>query len=385
MTATPVTHSVAIDCHHFDANRCRSCALLDQPYAMQLAAKQQRVRELLDPAIKWLPPVQSAQEGFRNKAKLVVGGSIAEPTLGILDRQGGGIDLRDCPLYPDELASSFPALAEFVTRSGLEPYDVPLRRGMLKYFIVTVSPDAELMLRVVVADRRAVEVVRNHLDWLQAAIPRLAVASVNIHPEHKAVLEGDEEIVLTQRDFLPMRLGVVELQLRTRSFFQTNTEVARALYAQAAEWVDAAAPASVWDLYCGVGGFALHCAAPSRTVVGVEVSEEAVVAAQASAEASGIDARFRAMDAAAFALDDSADAPELVIVNPPRRGIGPDLTQMLESSRVRTVIYSSCNAESLARDLAQMPSFTPHQARVLDMFPHTGHYEVIVLLHRTIR
>ncbi|MCW4385887.1 methyltransferase domain-containing protein [Salinibacterium sp. SYSU T00001] len=424
-----------MDCHYYDANRCRSCSLLEQPYPAQLAGKQQSVRSLLAEhrELEWLPPVRSAEVGFRNKAKLVVGGSVAEPTLGILDRQGLGVDLQDCPLYPDELSECFPALAEFVTRTGLAPYDVPRRRGILKYFIVTVSPDAELMLRIVVARESAVAVVRDHLEWLQQRMPRLAVVSVNLHPEHKAVLEGDEEIVLTQRAFLPMRLRraplpaalplaaapsepsarrnllsaaaadpalsrkhradgdgdrdadgeTVELQLRTRSFFQTNTEVARALYAQAAEWVDAAAPASVWDLYCGVGGFALHCAAPGRSVVGVEVSEEAVAAARASAAASGIDAEFRAMDATTFALG-GADAPELVIVNPPRRGVGPELARMLDDSPVRTVIYSSCNAASLARDLAEMPSLVARQGRLLDMFPHTGHYEVIVMLERRV-
>jgi 23S rRNA (uracil747-C5)-methyltransferase len=376
--------ALMIDCHHFDAYRCRSCSLLEQPYAAQLAAKQQHVRVLLGDHrdLSWLPPVRSAEMGFRNKAKLVVAGSVTHPTLGILDREGLGVDLQDCPLYPDELSGCFGALAEFVTRSGLEPYDVPGRRGMLKYFIVTVSPDAELMLRIVVAHERAVEVVRRHLGWLQSTVPALAVVSVNIHPEHKAVLEGEREIVLSERDTLPMRLDGVDLQLRTRSFFQTNTEVARALYAQAVEWVDEIAPASLWDLYCGVGGFALHCAAPGRRVVGVEVSAEAIEAAQAGAAASGVDAEFRAMDATTFALDAGTDSPELVIVNPPRRGIGPYLAGMLEASDVQHVIYSSCNAESLARDLAAMPSFAASRGRVLDMFPHTGHYEVMVRLER---
>lgn len=406
-----------IDCHHYDANRCRSCSLLEQPYAAQLGAKQQHVRGLLAEhgGLEWLPPVRSAEMGFRNKAKLVVAGSVAHPTLGILDRQGLGVDLQGCPLYPDELSGCFGTLAEFITLTGLEPYDVPGRRGMLKYFIVTVSPDAELMLRIVVAHERAVTTVRNHLGWLQARIAGLAVVSVNIHPEHKAVLEGEREIVLTQRTRLPMRLtravpsraaeasalplllsapadaaalssndSAVELQLGTRSFFQTNTEVARALYAQAVAWVEEVGPRSLWDLYCGVGGFALHCAAPGRRVVGVEVSAEAVESARASAAASGVDAEFRATDATAFALDaaDPSAAPELVIVNPPRRGIGPELAAMLERSPVRHVIYSSCNAESLARDLAAMPSFAARRGRVLDMFPHTGHYEVMVLLER---
>ena len=90
---------------------------------------------------------------------------------------------------------------------------------------------------------------------------------------------------------------------------------------------------------------------------------------------------FQAGDATAFAL--GADrSPELVIVNPPRRGIGKELCGWLESSDVQHVVYSSCNAQSLARDLAALPSFTARRARVLDMFPQTMHYEVMVLLER---
>ena len=92
-------------------------------------------------------------------------------------------------------------------------------------------------------------------------------------------------------------------------------------------------------------------------------------------------AEFVAADATAYALAQDT-APDLVVVNPPRRGIGADLAGWLEESDVRHVVYSSCNAESLARDLALMPSLRPVEARVLDMFPHTTHYEVLVLLTR---
>src|SRR5690606_39085012 len=144
---------------------------------------------------------------------------------------------------------------------------------------------------------------------------------------------------------------------------------------------DAAAPASIWDLYCGVGGFALHLARPGREVLGVESSAEAIEAAQATAAELGWPARFVAGDATAFALE-SDHAPDLVVVNPPRRGIGAELAGWLERSGVRHVLYSSCNAVTLARDLAAMPSLRPTRARLLDMFPQTNHYEVLVALER---
>lgn len=373
-----------MQCHHFDAARCRSCTWIEQPYADQLAAKQERCRDLVDPfgPLDWLPPVASAEQGFRNKAKMAVGGTVEAPTLGILDPGGVGVDLRDCPLYPASLQAALPVLAEFVTRARLVPYDVPTRRGELKYVLVTESPDGELMVRFVLRSSEALPRLRKHLPWLLAALPRAVVVSANLLPEHKAVLEGDQEVVLTERATLRMRVNDVDLHLRPQSFFQTNTDVAASLYRIGRDWVDAADPRSVWDLYCGVGGFALHVARPGRTVVGIETSAEAVASAEQSRDDLGLaDVRFAADDATAFALG-AAAPPDLVIVNPPRRGIGPALAGWLEESGVRDVVYSSCNAASLARDLAAMPSLRPRRARVLDMFPQTGHYEVVVALSR---
>jgi 23S rRNA (uracil747-C5)-methyltransferase len=375
-----------VQCHHYDAARCRSCTLLEQPYRVQLADKQRHCAELLAPlapGLRWLPPVESAEAGFRNKAKMVVTGTVEAPVLGIL-ADHGGVDLTDCPLYPAAMQEAFGPLADLVTRARLVPYDVRARRGELKYVLVTLSPDGELMARFVLRSTESVPRIRKHLPALLAALPRLRVVSANIHPEHKAVVEGETELLLTETETLRMTVHDVDLHLRPQSFFQTNTDVASALYRQGRDWVDDAAPASVWDLYCGVGGFALHVAGPDRDVVGVETSAEAVASARLTAQEAGLDrTAFVAQDATAFALGQPPGArPDLVVVNPPRRGIGETLSTWLEGSGVRHVVYSSCNATSLARDLALMPSLRPREARVLDMFPHTAHYEVAVLLER---
>jgi 23S rRNA (uracil747-C5)-methyltransferase len=373
-----------VQCAYHDTARCRSCTLLDRPYGAQLAAKERRCRDLLGdrPGLDWLPAVRSADAGFRNKAKMVVTGTAAEPVLGILDADAWGVDLRDCPLYPSGVREALAALAAFVTRARLVPYDVSRRTGELKHVLVTQSPDEDLMIRFVLRSQESVARLRKHLPSLQRALPRLAVASVNLLPEHKAVLEGERELLLTAQESLPMRLNGVALHLRPKSFFQTNTEVAAALYRQVRDWVDELAPATVWDLYCGVGGFALHCAAPGRRVLGVETSPEAVASARAGAAEAGLaGVRFEVDDAVAFARRAPA-APGVVVVNPPRRGIGSDLCRWLEASTARHVVYSSCSAESLARDLARMPSLRPRRARLLDMFPHTWHHEVVTLLER---
>lgn len=385
-----------MDCDHYDAHRCRSCTLLEVPRARQLSDKEAHARSLVDCPV-WLPTVAGEESGFRNKAKMAVGGTAAAPTLGILDSSFAGVDLHDCGLHTAGLRSALEVVAAFVTRADLTPYDVAQRRGELKHVLLTESPAGELMLRLVLRSTALEARVRKHLPWLLAELPTLRVVSLNIQPEHKAVLEGDREIVLTDEGTLPIRLPGVSLGLRPQSFFQTNTAVAVALYDQARVWVDRLAPelvtrrgsppvagaprdqsVRVWDLYCGVGGFALAVAGPGREVVGIEVSAEAVASARAAAVPG---TTFVAADAAGWALAQET-VPDAVVVNPPRRGIGADLAAWLESSGVPHLVYSSCNAESLARDLAAMPSLRPVEARVLDMFPHTTHYEVIVLLSR---
>lgn len=387
-----LSQSVAVRCDYFDAGRCRSCALLDQPYEAQLGDKQREVAALLPtPAAGWSEPVASAPAEFRNKAKMVVGGTAAAPTLGILDETFTGVDLRECRLHTRGLHDALPVLAEFIGRADLAPYDVGQRRGELKHLLVTESPAGELMVRFVCRSQEPVARLRKHLPWLLERLP-VAVATVNLQPAHKAVLEGEREIVLTRAATLAMPLGSsrgsVTLHLRPQSFFQTNTAMATALYGEAVAWVADLAPASVWDLYCGVGGFALHLAGdgttPGPAVTGVEISNEAVRSAEHSATVAGLsDVVFKAGDATTYAVNAAAaDLPDLVVVNPPRRGIGDQLAGWLETSGVTHVLYSSCNARTLAADLAAMPSFAPVRGRLLDMFPNTRHYEVLVLLSR---
>jgi len=371
---------MCVQCDYFDAGLCRSCTLMGMPYPPQLARKDAGVREVLAawPSITWDAPHPSAESGFRNKAKMAVGGTSDAPTLGILDEHRHGVDLRGCGICAPELRAAFPVLGHFIGLAGIPPYNVPTRRGELKHVHVTTSPDGELMVRFVLRSTEALGRIRKHLPRLREALPQAAVVSVNLLPEHAALVEGAQEIVLTERDVLPMRMDAGTLLLAPGGFFQTNSAIAQALYDQARTWADAVAPSSVWDLYCGVGGFALHVAAPGRRVTGVEVSEAAI----AGARAGGVPGtEFVAADATAWAAS-RADRPDLVVVNPPRRGLGESLDAWLEASGAPAIVYSSCNAVTLARDLAALPSYRPVAGRVFDMFPQTAHAETMVLLQR---
>src|SRR5690349_576368 len=139
-----------MECGYWDAGLCRSCTWLETPYADQVAAKQAAAASALArwPSVEWLPPVTGPEEGFRTKAKMVVGGTVDEPTLGILDATGHGTDLRACGVHDPRLTEAMPVLAAFVTRAALAPYSVPQRTGELKHVIATVAPTGELMVRL---------------------------------------------------------------------------------------------------------------------------------------------------------------------------------------------------------------------------------------------
>ncbi len=416
-------------CQLHDASLCRSCPNLDLPLVQQLQLKQSAVQATLAGQVEaraWLEPFASAPSHFRNKAKLAVSGTTHAPVLGLVDRFDNGTDLTSCPLHVNEIKAALPPLTRAITRMGLQPYSIVKRRGELKHVLVTASANGQLMVRFVLRSTAQLPAIRKGAPRLQSELPGLRVLSVNIQPRPAAILEGEREIILSQDSTLDMPLylpelgadgvvvnnkkSVLPLVLPPQSFFQTNSDVAAGLYAQARAWArdyaggqagaltgepgaggahpDATQSSqSIWDLYCGVGGFALALAQPGAQVLGVEVSAPAIDGARQAAAQLGLTSpqvRFEAGDASV--LDASGqvyghDKPDLLVVNPPRRGIG-ELAASIEGSGIQRVLYSSCNPASLAKDLEVMSSYRVRRARLFDMFPNTNHAEVLVeLIH----
>lgn len=372
-------------CALYDADRCRSCQWLTLPYPQQLRQKQDHLQALLTDITvgEWRSPVSSPQQAFRNKAKMVVSGSVERPVLGIVQRDGSPVDLTACPLYPASFAPVFEVLKPFIARAGLTPYNVARRRGELKFLLLSESAlDGRLMLRFVLRSQAKLDQLRAALPWLQQQLPQLSVISANIQPVHMAILEGEEEIALTENQALAEQLNHVPLWIRPRSFFQTNPAVAAQLYDTARQWVSELNIHAMWDLFCGVGGFGLHCVTPEMRLTGIEISAEAIACAQRSAQQLGLKkVQFAALDSTRFATGEEA-VPELVLVNPPRRGIGAELCDYLSRMAPAWLLYSSCNAETMAQDIARLDNYRVLRVQLFDMFPHTTHYEVLTLLQR---
>lgn len=374
------------NCDYFNAMQCRSCAWLEQDYGQQLANKQAQ-SELALAAIyeqppQWSPAQASAPVAMRNKAKMAVAGTLLQPSLGLAALGHAPVDLSECLLYSDELRSYFPLVKAFIGAAQIAPYDPQQRRGELKFVLLTQPwPDSALMLRLVLRSKEALDRIQKHLPTLLRQLPPDSVVSINLQPEHKAVLEGPSEILLSDRRWLEVAFNHRQLLFGTQSFLQTNSTVAAALYARAADWIDELDPNQALDLYCGVGAFAFHAASGDRKVVGVEISAEAIAAADAAIALNGdLRIEFRCGNAET-ALDDS-NRNDLVIVNPPRRGLGAKLCHDLNRSGCPNLLYSSCNIDTLETDLRRLSNYRASKAQVFDMFPHTKHFEVLTLLEK---
>ncbi|HHU4081639.1 TPA: 23S rRNA (uracil(747)-C(5))-methyltransferase RlmC [Klebsiella michiganensis] len=374
-------------CALYDAGRCRSCQWLELPVSQQLADKMADLRALLAdaPVAEWCAPVCGPESGFRNKAKMVVSGSVERPLLGMLHRDGAPEDLTDCPLYPQSFAPVFATLKPFIARAGLTPYNVARRRGELKYILLTESRlEGGMMLRFVLRSETKLAQLRAALPELQALLPQLQVITANIQPVHMAIMEGEREIFLTDQQALAENFNGVPLWIRPQSFFQTNPVVASRLYVTARDWVRQLPVNHMWDLFCGVGGFGLHCATPDMRLTGIEIAPEAIACAKQSAAELGLhNLHFQALDSTQFATGEG-DIPDLVLVNPPRRGIGDELCAYLSRMAPEFIIYSSCNARTMAKDIARLAGYRIERVQLFDMFPHTAHYEVLTLLVREV-
>ncbi len=368
-------------CSYFDTYQCRSCGWIDYHYAEQLKLKEEQLHDLLDPfnPAQWLRPSPSPIKEFRNKAKMVAVPTPEGIVLGLSEETS----LIECPLYDEKMQRVLHTVQEWLRELGIKGYDVKKKKGELKYVLLTrSSADGSMMLRFVLRSHGIISRLQEGLDQLLAKARDLKVVTVNIQPVHMAILEGDEEIFLTNIHRLEERFNGIPLYIRPKSFFQTNPTVAEKLYRTAAEWAGETKPKRLWDLFCGVGGFALHCAAPGREIIGIEIEPEAIACARDSAEKMGFEGlRFESLDTASF-MAVGGEKPDIVIVNPPRRGLGEQLCKWLERVQPERILYSSCNALTLAKDLERLESYRAMRVQLFDMFPHTAHYETLVELTR---
>lgn len=369
-------------CHYYDDGICSSCSKIELPYAQQIKEKQERLESALSAfSVENIhKPTISPVKAFRSKAKMA-----AIPTLdGVVLGLSSESPLIYCPLYSQNLQNSLIVIQSWLRELGIKGYDIRYRKGELKFVIVTEATSSDLMVRFVLRSGGIIPRLKRGLDELIDELPSIKVASVNIQPKHMAILEGEEEIFLTDNQHLSENFNGIPLYIYPRSFFQTNPTIAQKLYKTASQWIDETDSATIWDLFCGVGAFGLHTLNKERRLIGIEISDEAIECAKKSAFDMEMleNVTFRALDTVSFSMEGSG-AADVIIVNPPRRGLGEQISKWLLKVGAKNIVYSSCNLSTLTKDLEILTNgYSIKNTQLFDMFAHSDHLEVLVMLEK---
>jgi 23S rRNA (uracil1939-C5)-methyltransferase len=272
---------------------------------------------------------------------------------------------------------------EEVQRQSIYVYDPVSRRGLLRYLVIKVSPaSGKAMVTFVTAERDYRQIT--HLGkWLVRKIPEVISVQQNINASTGNVVFGRDTIRMLGVGDLLDRVGDIALRISPTSFFQINNEQAAFIYRLVRQWAALEKRESAVDLYCGIGGIALHLARDAGSVGGIEVVEEAVRNARENARMNGLDnCSFRAGDAADLVAELTPETVAVTVVNPPRSGCDGPVLEALAGLQPRALIYVSCNPASLARDLDLLQSlgYCADRLQPVDMFPQTSHLETVVRL-----
>jgi 23S rRNA (uracil747-C5)-methyltransferase len=273
-----------------------------------------------------------------------------------------------------------PDIKSTIQNAHLIPYDIATRRGELKGIIVLMNRDgSQGILRFVLRSTEAIPRIRKALPTLHERHPWLRVTSCNIQPLHAAIPEGPEELILTSEHTIEEQYAGIPLTFAPQSFMQVTPEIAEALYQRAARYVETLSIHSALDLFCGVGGFSFAIAPFVRKSAGIEISQRAIESASHTAEKLGHShLSFIAGDVDLYLTQTLSQTPDLVIANPPRRGLSTSVKEWLLSAAPRHFLYSSCNPETFCRDAVELAgSYTLTTLAPFDMFPLTSHIEVL--------
>ena len=373
-------------CSYFNEGICSSCTKIQTPYQDQISDKLGLLKNLLAPFAPFdlRPPVLSPPLAFRNKAKFSVTGQLDAPIIGLTgeDDLDQGREILNCPLHHPSINNLARGLTDFIRVARMTPYHIKSRTGELKGLIIYHSSETnESYLRFILRSKESLDRIKKNLPQLQERFSNLTCVSANIQPIPHAVLEGDEEIFFTPNNSIHHKIGEISMNLHPQGFVQTNQGVAVSLYSTAAQWAEELHPQSFIELFSGQGAFSFYVQKFVKSALGIEINQEAVARANETARQLKLDhLQFLAADAAKvedFVLERNAD---LMLVNPPRRGLGESIN-LLQKINSNYLIYSSCNVETLAADLEKLKhKFKIKRVQLFDMFPHTEHFETLVLL-----
>ena len=376
------------DCPY--AGVCGGCQFRHVTYAEELEAKRQRVEEALrriGGAELSVPVILGAKQTqrYRNKVQFPVSGGAKGVRAGFYRRRTHQVvDVADCLLQPQAAARLRAAAKGWMERWGVPAYDERTGRGLVRHFYVRVNRRGESLFCLLV-NGKAVPREGELVEALRAAEPGLTGVVLGVNERKNNV--GESYRTLWGADRLEDTLCGMAFRLSVPSFYQVNADQAEVLYGQALEFAALTGEETVLDLYCGIGTISLALARRAGRVIGAEVVPQAVDDARENAAHNGVDnAEFLCADAgeAAARLEAEGVRPDVVCVDPPRKGLSPDVVEAIARMAPWRVVYVSCDPGTLARDVKRFGAlgYAAQKAVAVDLFPRTAHVETVVLLSK---
>ena len=374
--------------------KCGGCALAHLSYEEELVQKQRFVadamRRIGGLSCEILPILPSpCVQGYRNKAQYpLCRDSDGHIRAGFYaPRSHRVVPCESCALQPPLFAAILRTVCRLLEQAGASVYDEASRRGLVRHIYLRHAVRTDRVMVCLVCTKARLGFEQAFCAALTAAHPQVCSVILNVNPAATNVILGRQCRTLWGEDTLADTLCSVPVRLSPLSFYQVNTLGAEQLYGEAARMAQLDSGDTLLDLYCGAGTIGLSMAAACRQLVGAEIVPEAVENARANAARMGAcNARFLCADAAEAAQQLLAEGlrPDVVVLDPPRKGCDEATLSTVASMGPRRVVMVSCNAATAARDAAWLAAhgYAPEAVRPVDMFPRTKHVETIVLLSK---
>ncbi len=371
--------------------KCGGCDLWHMDYSEELRFKLRRVEDALarigglDVLVAGIVGA-SSPENYRNKAIYNVGKVEGRSVTGFYrERSHEIVPTETCLIQAEVADRAAAAVRRWMDRFAVTAYNETLRSGTVRHvFCRYAFATGKAQITVVSFDRQLPH-VDALIDEIRKQCPETASIVLNINKTHGNTVLTGEFITLWGEDYITDELCGLTFKLSPRSFYQINREQAARLYAKAMEYAALDGRQTVLDLYCGTGTITLIMASKALRAIGVEVVEAAVCDARQNAEMNGVsNAEFICADAgeAASDLKERGICPDVVIVDPPRKGLLPGVVETIASLSPARVVYVSCDPATLARDLKLFDAlgYKAAEATAFDMFPRCAHVETVILM-----
>jgi len=376
------------------AKLCGGCDFWHMDYAEEARLKAARVRDCLNRiGGEDLETVEILAAptcyGYRNKAQYPVAAKKGKAYAGFF-RAGTHqvVENQRCLILPAETDRVKDTVIDYVNQFRVSVYDEETHQGLLRHIYVRRGAVSGQILVCLVVNGRSLPRAEALIEKLKK-IPGFTTLVLSVNTKKGNAVLGDEFITLHGPGYIEDTLCGLNFRLSPRSFYQVNHHQAQRLYQAAIAQAGITKEDTVLDLYCGVGTITLAMAGAAGKVIGVEVIPQAVEDARDNARRNGIEnAEFFCGDAgqAALALEEQGVKADVVIVDPPRKGLNADTIEALHRFGPRRIVYVSCDPATLARDVALLKEkgYRVQNALAADLFPRCSHVESVVCLTRRL-